>query len=193
MGAALDGPRGRDRKRLPDFTLEASFTSGSGPLGILGPSGAGKTMLLRCIAGLERPDRGRIVLKGRTLFDSERNVQVPARARRIGMLFQNYTLFPHRTVEENVAFGIHGLPRDERSERVNIWLQRTHARVCVAVIHASFPEGSSSAPHWRGPFQSIRTHCCWMNLSRPSIPTCEAKWKHSFRKHLQRTSARHCW
>ncbi len=114
-------------KRLPDFTLEASFTSGSGPLGILGPSGAGKTMLLRCIAGLERPDRGRIVLKGRTLFDSERNVQVPARARRIGMLFQNYTLFPHRTVEENVAFGIHGLPRGERSERVNIWLRRTHA------------------------------------------------------------------
>jgi molybdate transport system permease protein len=114
-------------KSLPDFTLEASFTSGNGPLGILGPSGAGKTMLLRCIAGLERPDRGRIVLEGRTLFDSERNVQVPARARRIGMLFQNYALFPHRTVEENIAFGIHGIPRDERSERVNVWLQRTHA------------------------------------------------------------------
>lgn len=114
-------------KKLPDFTLEASFATGSGPLGILGPSGAGKTMLLRCIAGLERPDRGRIVLEGRTLFDSERNVQVPARARRIGMLFQNYALFPHRTVEQNVAFGIHGIPRDKRSQRVNIWLQRTHA------------------------------------------------------------------
>lgn len=114
-------------KRLPDFTLEVSFTTGSGPLGILGPSGAGKTMLLRCIAGLEHPDRGRIVLEGRTLFDSERNVEVPARARRIGMLFQNYALFPHRTVEENIGFGIQGIPRDERSQRVNIWLQRTHA------------------------------------------------------------------
>ncbi len=76
MGAALKMALEVDIvKRLPDFTLEASFTSGGGPLGILGPSGAGKTMLLRCIAGLERPDRGRIVLEGRTLFDSERNVQ----------------------------------------------------------------------------------------------------------------------
>ncbi|HEY6444485.1 MAG TPA: sulfate/molybdate ABC transporter ATP-binding protein [Candidatus Acidoferrales bacterium] len=114
-------------KRLPDFTLEASFNSSGGPLGILGPSGAGKTMLLRCIAGLERPDRGRIVLEGRTLFDSERNVEVPARGRGIGMLFQSYALFPHRNVEENIAFGIHGLPRDERSQRVNLWLQRTHS------------------------------------------------------------------
>jgi molybdate transport system ATP-binding protein/molybdate transport system permease protein len=114
-------------KKLPDFTLEVSFASGSRPLGILGPSGAGKTMLLRCIAGLERPDRGRIVLEGRTLFDSDRDVQIPPRARRIGMLFQNYALFPHRTVEENIAFGIHGLPRHERTQRVSIWLQRTHA------------------------------------------------------------------
>ncbi len=114
-------------KKLTAFTLKVSFTSGSGPLGILGPSGAGKTMLLRCIAGLERPDRGRIVLEGHTLFDSDRGVHVPARARRIGMLFQNYALFPHRTVEENIAFGIHALARDERSQRVNLWLQRTHA------------------------------------------------------------------
>src|SRR5690348_5108373 len=114
-------------KKLPDFTLEVSFNSGSGPLSILGPSGAGKTMLLRCIAGLESPDRGRIALEGRTLFDSDRGVRVPARERRIGMLFQNYALFPHRTVEENIAFGIDGIPRDERTHRVNTWLQRAHA------------------------------------------------------------------
>ena len=114
-------------KKLRDFTLEVSFKSGSGPLGILGPSGAGKTMLLRCIAGLERPDRGRIVLQGRTLFDSDRDVQVPTRERRIGMLFQNYALFPHRTVEENIAFGIDAMPGGERAQRVNTWLQRTHA------------------------------------------------------------------
>jgi len=114
-------------KKLPDFTLEVSFASGSGPLSVLGPSGAGKTMLLRCIAGLERPDRGRITLDGRTLFDSDRGVQVPTRARRIGMLFQSYALFPHRTVEENVAFGVHGMTRDERPRRVNTWLERVHA------------------------------------------------------------------
>ncbi|HEY6903683.1 MAG TPA: sulfate/molybdate ABC transporter ATP-binding protein [Candidatus Acidoferrales bacterium] len=114
-------------KKLRDFTLEVSFATGSEPLGILGPSGAGKTMLLRCIAGLERPDRGRIVLGGRTLFDSDRDVRVPARERRIGMLFQNYALFPHRTVGENIAFGIDGMPRGERAHRVNTWLQRTHA------------------------------------------------------------------
>jgi molybdate transport system permease protein len=114
-------------KKLPDFTLEVSFSSGSGALSVLGPSGAGKTMLLRCIAGLERPDRGRIALDGRTLFDSDRGVQVPARARRIGMLFQSYALFPHRTVEENIAFGMHGMPGDERALRVNTWLGRVHA------------------------------------------------------------------
>ena len=115
-------------KRLPDFTLEASFTAENEPLGILGPSGAGKTMLLRCIAGLERPNRGRIALDGRTLFDAERGVQVPARARRIGMIFQSYALFPHRTVEENIAFGMQGLTRGERARRVNAWLERVHAK-----------------------------------------------------------------
>jgi ABC-type sulfate/molybdate transport systems ATPase subunit len=93
-------------KRLADFTLSASFNAGETPLSILGASGAGKTMLLRCIAGIENPDRGRIVLNDRVLFDSGKRVAMPARERRIGMLFQNYALFPHRTVAENLRFGI---------------------------------------------------------------------------------------
>ena len=84
-------------KRLPDFALDVSFTASDTPLGILGPSGAGKTMLLRCIAGLERPDRGRVVLDHRVLLDTEQGIHVPARERRLGMLFQHYALFPHRT------------------------------------------------------------------------------------------------
>ncbi len=93
-------------KRLPGFTLEVSFRTGAAPLGILGPSGAGKTMTLRAIAGLETPSSGRIVLDGRTLFDSTDRVNLPARSRRVGLVFQQYALFPHLTVCDNVAFGI---------------------------------------------------------------------------------------
>ena len=96
-------------KKLAAFTLSVRFAIGDAPLSVLGASGAGKTMLLRIIAGLERPDRGRIVLNGRTLFDSEAGIDVPARDRRIGMLFQSYALFPHKTVAANVAFGLAGL------------------------------------------------------------------------------------
>jgi molybdate transport system permease protein len=113
-------------KKLPDFTLDVSFTAGNAPLGILGPSGAGKTMLLRCIAGLERPNRGHVALDGRVLIDTERHIRIPARDRRIGMLFQHYALFPHRTVAENIAFGLDKLPREEQARRVTALMERTH-------------------------------------------------------------------
>lgn len=113
-------------KKLLDFTLEVSFRAEAEPLSILGASGAGKTMLLRCIAGLERPDRGRINLNDRVFFDSESHLNIPARQRRVGMLFQNYAIFPHRTVAENIGFGLEALPRDERSKRVAELIGRTH-------------------------------------------------------------------
>ena len=113
-------------KKLPDFALDVSFTAAAVPLSVLGPSGAGKTMLLRCIAGLERPDRGRIALNKTILFDSAQNLQLPARQRRIGMLFQNYALFPHSTVSENIAFGLHHLTAPERAARVAALVERTH-------------------------------------------------------------------
>jgi len=115
-------------KKLPDFELNVAFTASEAPFSILGPSGAGKTMLLRCISGLERPDQGRIALKDRVLFDSEQNIRIPARRRRIGMVFQNYALFPHRTVEENVAFGLHQLSSEERAARVKALIERTHLK-----------------------------------------------------------------
>src|SRR6202043_3213822 len=106
-------------KKLLDFTLDVSFRAEAEPLSILGPSGAGKTMLLRCIAGLERADRGRISLGERVLFDSDRSIRVPARQRRVGMVFQNYALFPHRTVAENIAFGMRELSGEKRAARVS--------------------------------------------------------------------------
>ncbi|MGC2333129.1 MAG: sulfate/molybdate ABC transporter ATP-binding protein [Candidatus Acidiferrales bacterium] len=115
-------------KQLPNFALDVSFTAGDAPLGILGPSGAGKTMLLRSIAGLEQPDRGRIDLNGRVLLDTAGRIRVPARDRRVGLLFQHYALFPNRTVAENIAFGLRHLPAEERSRRLAALIERTHSR-----------------------------------------------------------------
>lgn len=91
-------------KKLPDFTLEVSFESTAGLLGILGESGAGKSLLLRCLAGVDTPDTGRIVLGDRVLFDSRLGIDLPSRSRGIALLFQNYALFPHLSVRDNVAF-----------------------------------------------------------------------------------------
>jgi molybdate transport system permease protein len=132
-------------KRLPEFTLDVSFSSGDGPLSVLGSSGAGKSMLLRCIAGLERPDRGRIALNGRVLLDTDRGIQLPARERRVGMLFQHYTLFPHRTLGENIAFGIRHLPQEEQARRVAALLQRTH----IAGLEDRYPREVSGGEQQR--------------------------------------------
>ncbi len=87
-------------------------------MAILGPSGCGKTMTLKCIAGLMTPDQGKIVLNEQALFDSQQKINLPARQRKIGFLFQNYALFPHLTVHENIAFGIRQLPTTQKNERV---------------------------------------------------------------------------
>ncbi|MBW4558896.1 MAG: molybdate ABC transporter permease subunit [Trichormus sp. ATA11-4-KO1] len=93
-------------KRLPGFTLQVSFSADHNTLGFLGGSGAGKSMILRCIAGIETPTKGRIVLNGRVLFDSAQGINLPSRDRHIGFLVQNYALFPHMTVRQNIAFGL---------------------------------------------------------------------------------------
>src|SRR5215469_7063478 len=113
-------------KKLAEFALDLSFSADDAPLGILGPSGAGKTMLLRCIAGLEHPSRGSLVLGGKTLLDTQRGIRLPARKRRIGMLFQHYALFPHQSVRKNIAFSLTSLPAAERERRVRLMLERVH-------------------------------------------------------------------
>ena len=104
-------------KRLPGFQLDASWEADGGVAVLFGPSGAGKTLTLQCLAGLERPDAGRIVVDGRVLFDSARGVDEPPQARRVGYVFQGYALFPHLSVLENVAFGLRHRPRTERRAR----------------------------------------------------------------------------
>ena len=93
-------------KDLGGFFLQVRFESEGGVLGLLGPSGSGKSMTLKCIAGIERPDRGRIVLDGETLFDSEKRIDLPPQRRRVGYLFQSYALFPNMTVAQNILCGL---------------------------------------------------------------------------------------
>ena len=89
-------------KRFDGFTLRTEFTAGNTTAAILGASGCGKSMTLRCIAGIVRPDSGRIVLDGRVLFDSEQGIDLHPQQRNVGLLFQNYALFPNMTVEQNI-------------------------------------------------------------------------------------------
>jgi molybdate transport system ATP-binding protein/molybdate transport system permease protein len=113
-------------KRLAGFALDVNFAAGRTPVGLLGASGAGKSMVLRSIAGLVRPDGGRIVLDGHVLFDSATGRHEPARTRRVGLLFQNYALFPHLTVEQNIAFGLDRLAAQERTQRTTEQIGAMH-------------------------------------------------------------------
>jgi molybdate transport system ATP-binding protein len=92
-------------KRLGDFTVNALFASEGGATALFGPSGAGKTSITGMIAGLLRPDRGRIVLDDEVLFDDTARIDVPRWRRRIGMVFQDGRLFPHLSVRRNLDYG----------------------------------------------------------------------------------------
>jgi len=113
-------------KQLASYNLSVEFSCGAETLAVLGPSGAGKSMTLRCIAGLERPDRGRIALDGRALFDSTKGINLPSRERRVGLLFQNYALFPHLTAAGNIIFGLDHLPGAKRITRVQEKIAQAH-------------------------------------------------------------------
>ncbi len=110
--------------QVPGFDLDVSWSAGGGVAVLFGPSGAGKTLTLQCLAGLIPPNAGRIVVDGHVLFDSASGVNVPAQARRVGYVFQGYALFPHLTVTENVGFGLRDLPRARRAERAAAVIER---------------------------------------------------------------------
>ncbi len=111
-------------KRLPGFTLNVAWEAGDEVVTLFGPSGAGKSLTLQCLAGLVRPDAGRVVVDGRTFDDTERGVHLSPQTRRLGYVFQGYALFPHLTVAENVGFGLRDLPREERRRRTREMLER---------------------------------------------------------------------
>ncbi|MCZ0756404.1 sulfate/molybdate ABC transporter ATP-binding protein [Anoxybacillus sp. J5B_2022] len=112
------------KKAFPHFMLDVAFTAEKGITGILGPSGCGKSLTLQCLAGLETPDEGSIVLNGRPFFDAAQRVNVKSKERKIGYMFQNYALFPHLTVKQNIAFGLKGKPKAEIEEKVAEMLEK---------------------------------------------------------------------
>lgn len=93
-------------KKLRYFDIDVNFSLDDEVLIVQGPSGAGKTTILECIAGIRKPDRGTVMSHGRMLFSSSQNIDMPIRNRGIGYVFQNYALFPHMTVGENIRFAL---------------------------------------------------------------------------------------
>lgn len=117
------------KKHFPAFTLDVNIEAGNETLGWLGESGCGKSLTMRCIAGIETPDEGKIVVNGETFFEREAGkrptVNLSPQERKTALLFQNYMLFPNLTVAENVAAGIdRKLPKEEREAQVNAELKR---------------------------------------------------------------------
>lgn len=115
------------RKRLGEFQLDVEFSAGNGEaLALLGTSGCGKSVTLKCLSGIERPDWGHIELDGQVLFDSEKRIDLPPQKRRIGYLFQQYALFPNMTVEQNIAACLRHLEKSQRTARVRELIETLH-------------------------------------------------------------------
>ncbi len=102
------------KKKFKGFNLHVSFETNNEYLGLLGASGCGKSLTLKCIAGVETPDEGRIVLRDRVLFDSKKNINLKPQERNVGYMFQNFALFPNMTVEENIGAGLKAYKKEKK-------------------------------------------------------------------------------
>ena len=167
-------------KRLPGFTLDVAWTAGDGVAVLFGPSGAGKTLTLQCLAGLLRPDAGRIVVDGRVLFDAD-GVDVPPQGRRVGYVFQGYALFPHLTVAGNVGFGLRDRPRAEREARTT----RVLDRLGLAAFASRLPRELSGGQRQRVALgRALATDPALLLLDEP-LSALDAPLRHSLRDELR--------
>ena len=168
------------RKKLKDFSLDISFEARRGCLGILGPSGCGKSMTLKSIAGIIRPDQGRIALRyaqgeaagGRVLYDSALKINERPQVRRVGYLFQNYALFPGMTVEQNIMVGLKGgrgngglrrrrpMSREAGEQKVSEMVNGSGFMVWKNAIRANCQGDSSRGWPWPGVWPMSRRRCC---------------------------------
>ena len=156
-------------KKLGNFTLKLKFEAENEVFALLGASGSGKSLTLKCIAGIEKPDRGRIVLDDRVLFDSEKGIDLPPQERRTGYLFQQYALFPNMTVEQNIACGMRrdlwenrGLSRREK--------KAMEARKCREMMESMRLTGlEKHYPHQLSGGQQQRTALARILAGEPDI------------------------
>lgn len=132
-------------KKLAEFDLDVSFQVNDNILGLMGASGSGKSMTLKCIAGIETPDQGRIVLNGRVLFDSEKKINVPIQKRNVGYMFQSYALFPNMNVYENISVGL----RARKVKDVDIVVQKVMQQFRVFELASRYPKQLSGGQRQR--------------------------------------------
>lgn len=147
-------------KTLGSFHLQVQLEAGDEVLGLCGNSGCGKSLTLRCIAGVEKPDRGRIILNGVTLFDSEKHINLSPQKRRTGLLFQNYALFPNMTVRQNIRAGT---LRDQQTE------EERSRKVSELMESFGLSELSGHYPRQLSGGQQQRTALARILVSEPQI------------------------
>lgn len=164
----------RIKKSLRDFVLDVEFSVQDELFALLGASGCGKSMTLKMIAGIETPDEGKIILNGRTLFDSARKINLPPQARRVGYLFQNYALFPNMTVAENILFSAVG----SSSEKISR-LKENIARFKLDGLENSYPNELSGGQAQRVAFARVlASHAEILLLDEPfSALDSHLKWQ----------------
>ena len=132
-------------KKLAEFDLDVSFQVDDNILGLMGASGSGKSMTLKCIAGIETPDLGRIVLNNRVLFDSEKKINVPIQKRNVGYMFQSYALFPNMNVYENISVGL----RARKVKDVDIVVQKVMQQIRIFELASRYPKQLSGGQRQR--------------------------------------------
>lgn len=132
-------------KKLAEFDLDVSFQVDDNILGLMGASGSGKSMTLKCIAGIETPDQGRIVLNNRVLFDSEKKINVPIQKRNVGYMFQSYALFPNMNVYENISVGL----RARKVKDVDIVVQKVMQQFRIFELASRYPKQLSGGQRQR--------------------------------------------
>ena len=142
---------------------------------LLGPSGCGKTTTLRMIAGLETPTEGMISIDGKVVFDADKGINLPPNKRDVGFLFQNYALWPHMTVYQNIAFGLENLKWDKK--RIDARVKELLAMLRIEQFEKRYPSELSSSSAWPLPARWLPApRCCsWMSRCPTWTPSCA--WK----------------
>ena len=172
-------------KRLGDFRLQVDLATGDGVLGLLGASGCGKSMTLKCIAGIERPDRGYIEVNGRVLFDSDRRIDLSPQKRRTGLLFQNYALFPNMTVYENIRCGVRRDPVGGEEK-----VKEIMERFSLTPLKAHYPHQLSGGQQQRVALARILVNEPQLRLLDEPFSALDSQLRFQLEEELRRTIAR---